>query len=312
MKRLELRTLTLVVGLTVLLLPACAPAPAPDRTRFNNPDDAASALMKALKNNNAEEVKAIFGPNVERDLSSGDAVSDRNDRQAIALAMESSWRWEKPGAERMELIIGDEEWPFPVPLAQVRGGWQFDTDAGKEEVLSRRIGRNELRVIGVCRKYVPIQKEYASQPRDGKIAGLYAQSWVSSPGRQDGLYWRVSGKELQSPLGDVVAQAVVEGYDLNKDASEPLAGYLFRILTAQGAAAKGGAKSYIVNGEMSGGFGLIAYPAEYGRSGIMTFMVNQDGVVYQKDLGPDTAKLAPGLKTYDPDSTWAEVKELGA
>ena len=169
--------------------------------------------------------------------------------------MEASWRWEKPDAERMELIIGDEKWPFPVPLAEVRGGWQFDTDAGKEEILSRRIGRNELRVIGVCRDYVSIQKEYASQPRDGKLAGLYAQKVVSSAGRQDGLYWSVGDEESPSPLGDLVAQAVVEGYDVNKDASQPLWGYHFRILTAQGSAAKGGAKSYIVNGEMSGGFG---------------------------------------------------------
>ena len=208
----------------------------------------------------------------------------------------------------MELIIGDEKWPFPVPLAEVRGGWQFDTDAGKEEILSRRIGRNELRVIDVCRNSVSIQKEYASQPRDGKLAGLYAQRVLSSPGRQDGLYWSVGDEELPSPLGDLVAQAMVEGYDLNKDTSQPLWGYHFRILTAQGSAAKGGATSYIVNGEMSGGFGLIAYPAEYGRSGIMTFIVNQDGVVYQKDLGEDTLKLAPGLTTYDPDSAWAEVQ----
>ena len=291
MKRLERRILTVVLGLTLFLLPACAPAPAPDRTRFTTPDEAAKALMKGLKTNNAEELKAIFGPNVEKDLSSGDPVSDRHDRQAIALAMEESWRWEKAGADRMELIIGDEKWPFPVPLAEVRGGWQFDTDAGKEEVLSRRIGRNELRVIGMCRDYVSIQKEYASQPRDGKLAGLYAQKVLSSPGRQDGLYWSVGDEESPSPLGDLVAQAVVEGYDVNKDASQPLWGYHFRILTAQGSAAKGGATSYIVDGEMSGGFGLIAYPAEYGRGGIMTFMVNQDGVVYQKDLGEDTAKV---------------------
>ena len=264
--------------------------------------------MKGFKTNSVEELKAIFGPNVEKDLSSGDPVSDRQDRQVIALAMDESWRWEKAGADRMELIVGAEKWPFPVPLTEVRGGWQFDTDAGKEEVLSRRIGRNELRVIAMCRDYVSIQKEYASQPRDGKLAGLYAQKVLSSPGRQDGLYWSVGAEESHSPLADVVAQAVVEGYDINKDASEPLWGYHFRILTGQGSAAKGGATSYIVNGEMSGGFGLVAYPAEYGRGGIMTFIVNQDGVVYQKDLGEDTAKVAPLLNTYDPDGTWTEVK----
>jgi hypothetical protein len=265
--------------------------------------------MKGLSSNNADELKAIFGPNVERDLSSGDPVSDRHDRQTIALAMGESCRWNALGSDRMELIIGGEQWPLPVPLTKVRGGWQFDTDAGADELLSRRIGRNELRVIGVCRDYVSMQKAYASQARDGKIAGLYAQKFRSDPGRQDGLYWRVGAGKTPSPLGDLIAQAVVEGYDESKSSSQPLWGYHFRVLTSQGAAAKGGARSYIVNGEMSGGFGLIAYPAEYGHGGIMTFMVNQDGVVYQKDLGEDTLKVAPGLNAYDPDGTWAAVKE---
>jgi hypothetical protein len=300
-----------ILGATVFVLSACAPAPTPDRRIFTSTDEAARALMSGLKTNNAEELKAIFGPSVEQDISSGDAVSDRYDRQAVAVAMEKSWKWEKAGAA-MELIIGDEKWPFPVPLTEVRGGWQFDTAAGKEEVLSRRIGRNELRVIGISRDYVSMQKAYASQPRDGKLAGLYAQKVLSSPGRQDGLYWRVGDEEPQSPLGDLVAQALVEGYDINKDASEPLWGYHFRILTTQGSNAKGGATSYIVNGEMSGGFALIAYPAEYGRGGIMTFMVNQDGVVYQKDLGADTLKLAPALTAYDPDKAWSVVKPPAA
>jgi hypothetical protein len=308
MKRPDQRILTAVLGLMLFLLPACAPAPAPDRTRFDTPDEAAKALMKGLSTNNAEEMKAIFGPNAGKDLSTGDTVSDRHDREAIALAMKASFRWNPLGSDRMELVIGDEQWPFAVPLVKVRGGWQFDTDAGADELLSRRIGRNELRVIDVCRDYVAMQKAYASQPRDGKLAGLYAQQFRSSPGRQDGLYWRVGAEETPSPLGDLVAQAVVEGYDENKSASQPLWGYHFRVLTAQGAAAKGGARSYIVNGEMSGGFGLIAYPAEYGRGGIMTFMVNQDGVVYQKDLGEDTLKAAAALEAYDPDRTWAAVK----
>jgi hypothetical protein len=174
-------------------------------------------------------------------------------------------------------------------------------------MISRRIGRGELRAIDVGRDYVKAQQAYASQPRDGRLAGLYAQQFRSSPGRQDGLYWRVGAAETPSPLGALVAQAVVEGYDENKSASQPLWGYHFRVLTAQGTAAKGGARSYIVNGEMSGGFALVAYPAEYGRGGIMTFMVNQDGVVYQKDLGEDTLKVAAGLSEYNPDGTWAEV-----
>jgi hypothetical protein len=309
MRRPDCRILSAVLGLTLLTLPACAPAPAPDRTRFATPDEAAKSLMRGFKTDSAEELKAIFGPNVENDLSSGDPVADRYDRQTIALAMEQSWHWNKVGSDRMELIIGPEKWPLPVPLTKVRGGWQFDTDAGREEVLSRRIGRNELKAIDVCRDYVSMQKEYASRPRDAKVGGLYAQKFRSSPGRQDGLYWSVGDEETPSPLGDLVAQAVVEGYDETKDASQqPLWGYYFRVLTAQGAAAKGGARNYIVNGEMSGGFALIAYPADYGQGGIMTFIVNQDGVVYQKDLGDDTPSVASKVNEFNPDGTWTEVK----
>jgi hypothetical protein len=309
MRRPELRILAAVLGLALFLLPACAPAPAPDRTNFATPDEAAKALMHALTANNAQELRSIFGPDVEKAVSSGDLVSDRHDRETMALAMGQSWRWAPAGSDRQELVIGDEQWPFPVPLAEVRGGWQFDTDAGADEIVSRRIGRNELRVIDVCRDYVSMQQAYASQPRDGKLAGMYAQKFRSSPLRQDGLYWRVGAEETPSPLGDLVAQAVVEGYDEHKPSSQPLWGYHFRVLTAQGAAAKGGARSYIVNGEMSGGFALIAYPAEYGRGGIMTFLVNQDGVVYQKDMGEDTLKVAAGLNAYNPDGAWAEVKK---
>jgi hypothetical protein len=308
MRRPDGRILTAVLGLLLFLLPACAQAPAPDRTCFSTPDEAAKALMKGLKTNNAEELKAIFGPDVEKDLSSGDPVSDRHDRQAIALAMDESWQWGKLASGRMELIIGDEKWPLPVPLMKVRGGWQFDTAAGADEMLSRRIGRNELRVIGVCRDYVSMQKAYASQPHDAKVAGLYAQRFLSSPMRQDGLYWLVGPEEIPSPLDALVAQAMVEGYEVNKDPSQPFWGYHFRVLTAQGAAAKGGARSYIVDGEMSGGFALIAYPADYGNGGIMTFIVNQDGVLYQKDLGEDTLNAASKITAYDPDRTWVEVK----
>ncbi len=309
MRRPDHRLLTAALGLMLFLLPACAPAPVPDRTIFATPDEAANALLKGFRTNNADELKAIFGPNVEKDLSSGDPVSDRHDREAMALAMGESWRWNALGSDRMELIIGGEQWPLPVPLTKVRGGWQFDTDAGADELLSRRIGRNELRVIDACHDCVRAQKEYASQPRDGKRAGLYARMFRSSPGRQDGLYWRAGAGKTPSPLGDLIAQAVVEGYDESKSSSQPLWGYHFRVLTSQGAAAKGGARSYLVNGEMSGGFGVIAYPADYGRGGIMTFIVNQDGVVYQKDLGEDTLKVAAGLNEYNPDGTWAEVKK---
>jgi hypothetical protein len=310
MRRADHRILTAVLGLLVVL-PACR-AQEPDRKLFATPDEAAKDVLTGLKTNDTTKLKAIFGPDAEKDLSSGDPVADRRDREVIALAMQQSWRWDSLGADRQELVIGDEQWPFPIPLAKAGNGWQFDTDAGREEILSRRIGRNELNAIDLCRDYVLMQKEYASQPRDGKLAGRYAQRLRSTPGRQDGLYWQVGPEERTSPLGDLMARAAAEGYDENKSGVQPFWGYYFRVLTAQGAAAKGGTRSYIVNGEMSGGFGLIAYPAEYGRGGIMTFVVNQDGIVYEKDLGTDTLNVAAGLNAFDPDPTWTKVDGPGS
>jgi hypothetical protein len=308
MKRVDYRIAITALGLALFLLPACAQPPAPDRTTFGTPDEAAKALMNGFKSNNVAELKSIFGPTAETDLSSGDAVADRHDRQTIALAMGQTWRWNDLGKGRMELIVGTEKWPLPIPLAKVRGGWQFDVAAGADEILSRRIGRNELRAIDVCGRYVAMQKEYASLPRDGKAGGLYAQKLRSAYLRQDGLYWRVGEEATPSPLGILIEEAAADGYDDTTEVSQQFWGYYFRVLTAQGAAAKGGARSYIVNGEMSGGFALIAWPAEYGRSGIMTFIVNQDGVVYQADLGEDTVKTAAAMAAFDPDRAWTEVK----
>jgi hypothetical protein len=309
MRRPDYRLLIAILGLLVLL--AACRAKAPDRMRFATPDEAAKAVASALKANDAAKLKAIFGADAEKDLSSGDPVADRRDREVIALAMEQSWRWDKVGADRRELVIGDEQWPFPIPLAKAGNGWQFDTDAGREELLSRRIGRDELNAIALCRDYVVMQEEYASRPRDGKLAGRYAQRFRSAPGRQDGLYWKVGPEERTSPLGDVLARAADEGYDESKTEPQPFWGYRYRVLTGQGPAAKGGAKSYVVNGEMTEGYALIAYPADYGHGGVMTFIVNRDGVVYEKDLGPDTLNIAAQLNAYDPDSTWAEVKAPG-
>jgi hypothetical protein len=187
--------------------------------------------------------------------------------------------------------------------------WQFDSDEGKEEVLARRIGRNELGIIELCRAYVDMQEEYASQPHEGKPAGLFAQRLRSTSGHQDGLYWPVKPGERPSPLGDLAAEAATEGYETSSSSSSPFWGYQFRILTAQGPAAPGGKKSYVVNGEMSGGFALLAYPAKYASSGVMTFVVSQEGAVYEKDLGTDTATQAPGLTEYNPDESWTVVRE---
>jgi len=290
----------------VLFAPACKKTPS--QAQFATPEEAAAALHQALKTNDLEKMQAIFGREGMESVASGDPVSDRNDREVVALAMEQSWRWGPYGEGAKELIIGDEQWPFPVPLIKTGNGWQFDSEAGKEEVLARRIGGNELDVIRICHDYVGMQREYASQPHDGKPAGLFAQRLRSSPDREDGLYWQRKRGERPSPLGDLVADATAEGYDLNKPESSTFHGYRYRILTAQGPAAPGGKKSYVVNGDMTGGFALLAFPGKYAFSGVMTFMVSQDGVVYQKDLGKDTATQAPRLAEYNPDQSWTAVE----
>jgi hypothetical protein len=307
MRSLKLVVPAAVLGLAVMFAPACNRAPA--QAKFATPDEAAAALLQALKTDNMEKLRAIFGQEAMEAIASGDQNSDRHDREVVALAMEQSWRWAPRGADRKELIIGEEQWPFPAPLMKDGDQWVFDSAAGMEEVLARRIGRNELSVIDLCRYFVEAQNRYASQPHDGKPAGLFAQKLRSVPGRQDGLYWNVSESgEPSSPLGDLVAEAEMEGYQQEKPSSAPFWGYHFRILTAQGEAAPGGRKSYIENGEMSGGFAMLAYPAKYGLSGVATFIVGPNGVVYEKDLGKDTAALAAALKEFNPDPSWSEVR----
>ena len=306
MRSLKNVVLLAVLGLAALFAPACNMPPA--QAKFATPNEAAAALLQALKAEDLGKMQAIFGREGMDAVASGDPVSDRNDREVIAVAMEQSWRWAPRGENAEELIIGDEQWPFPVPLIKTGNAWQFDSEKGEKEVLARRIGANELNTIDICRAYVDMQKEFASQPHDGKPAGLFAQRLKSSPGRQDGLYWQRKPGERRSPLGDLVAEAAAEGYDQNKMGSAPFHGYRFRILTAQGPAAPGGKKSYVVNGDMTGGFALVAYPAKYAFSGVMTFMVGQDGVVYQKDLGEDTAAQALRLAEFDPDNSWMAVE----
>jgi hypothetical protein len=295
-----------MLGCVILLTPACSTVSS--RAKFKTPDEAAVALQQAFKTQDMEKVQAIFGREGVEAVASGDPVDDRNDRQVIALAMDQSWRWAPHGADGKELIIGDENWPFPVPLVKKGNQWQFDSDAGKDEVLSRRIGGNELGTIDLCRAYVDMQREYASQPHDGRPAGLFAQRLRSTSGHQDGLYWERKPGERRSPLNNLVAQAEAEGYALNQPESSAFRGYRFRILTAQGPAAPGGQKSYVTNGDMTDGFALLAYPVKYGFSGVMTFIVGQDGIVYQKDLGKETAAVAP-LLTYNPDNSWTAVRE---
>jgi len=300
-----MRRLVPAVGLLALLsLPSAAQTTAP-RT-FASPQDAATALIDAVKGGRLDDVIAIFGPDGKELADSSDPATGRRNREVFSAAVAEGWRLEDQPGDRKALIIGHEGWPFPVPIVKRASGWQFDTAAGKEEVLARRIGRNELAVIQVCRTYVAAQRIYVQHPHDGKPAGLYAQRFSSSSGKQDGLYWPAARGQKRSPLGDLVAQAAEEGRALNTTAAEPhpFHGYFFKILTAQGASAGGGPKSFLKSADMSGGFALVAWPVQYDVTGVMTFVVNQDGIVYQKDLGPSTAATAGAMAVYDPGAGW--------
>jgi hypothetical protein len=291
---------------------SCAPEQ-PSESTFATADDATRALIETVKGGDLEALIKLFGPE-GRDLVSGsDPATGRQNQEVFLTAIGEQWRLEDLDANTKELIVGNEDWPFPIPLVRSDQGWRFDAEAGREEVLSRRIGRNELAVIDVCRAYVKAQRSYAGSGHDGKRAGLYAQRFNSEPGRQNGLYWPPTRHEPRSPLGDLVAGASDDGYDLGaRKSPEPFHGYYFRILTAQGPAAPGGEMDYLKEGEMSGGFALIAWPAQYDASGVMTFMVNDGGVVHEKDLGPETAATAAAMVRYDPDASWRPIESVSA
>jgi hypothetical protein len=294
----------------LLTLTSCSRSAEPRHRTFASPEDAVRALAEVVKAGKIDQVLAIFGPDGKELVDSSDAATARHNREVFTAAVAEGWRLVDHGANGKTLVIGREEWPFPVPLVKEANAWRFDTAAGKEEVLARRIGRNELAVIRICRTYVAAQQIYAGQARDGKRAGLYAATFRSAPGRQNGLYWPARRGEKRSPLGDLMAQAAEEGRAPGPDRGQPspFHGYYFRILTAQGNLAEGGAKDYIVQGEMSGGFALVAWPAQYDVTGIMTFVVNQDGIVREKDLGPGTDEAARGMTLYNPDGSWGIVQ----
>jgi hypothetical protein len=280
--------------------------PAPSYRTFATPDDAVRALIEAAKAKNLDDVIAIFGPEGKALIDSSDPATARRNRQVFTVAVAERWHLDDRGNGGKVLVIGNEEWPFPVPLVKDASGWRFDTAAGKEEVLARRIGRNELAAIRICRTYIAAQRLYAERGHDGRPAGLYARTFRSDPGRQNGLYWPATRGEKRSPLGDLVAHAAGEGAAAGQGdkAPTPFHGYYFKILTAQGPAASGGAKDYVVNGEMSGGFALVAWPARQDVTGIVTFIVNQDGAVREKDLGPDSDAAARAMTLYNPDASW--------
>lgn len=279
---------------------------------FASPEEAVKALVDAVKADNMEELRAIFGPAGKEVLSSGDATEDRAGRERFLKAYETKNALIQDGDAKVVLQMGTEEWPFPIPIVKRGERWSFDTRKGKEELINRRIGRNELNTIQVCLAYVDAQREYALKDRDANGLLEYAQKFRSDPGKKNGLYWEVKAGEAQSPLGPLFAAAQERGYSTKgaggKGKPVPYYGYYYRILTGQGKNAPGGAYDYMVRGNMIGGFALVAYPAKYGSSGIMTFIVNQDGVVYQKDLGKSTEKSAVAMKLFNPDQTWKRAQ----
>jgi len=274
--------------------------------RFPSLDDAERALIAALKSGDKAAMLAIFGDGSQGLVSSGDPVEDRRARERFVSSYEEKHSLEAGGG-KVVLVVGRDNFPFPIPLVPDGPSWRFDTAAGKEEIINRRIGRNELNTIQACLAYVDAQREYYTRDPDGDSLLQYAQRFASTAGKRDGLFWPTNPGESPSPLGPLVARARGEGYSKRSSAPVPYWGYYYRILSSQGKDAPGGAYDYLAQNHMIGGFALVAYPAQYGVSGVMTFIVNHDGVVYQKDLGPNTAAIARAMKQYNPDSTWKKV-----
>jgi hypothetical protein len=276
---------------------------------FASAEDAVQALADAVKKDDLDALRAIFGPEGRDLVASSDPATARQSRQVFAVAAREQWHLEDALHGRKTLVVGNEQWPFPVPLVKEADAWRFDIGAGKEEVLARRIGRNELQALATCRAYVTAQRRYAQESHDGTPAGLHAAKFQSDAGKQNGLYWPAARGQKRSPLGDLVAQAAEEGRPLGGEQPQrtPFHGYFFKILTGQGALAPGGAKSYLVKGQMSGGFALVAWPAQYDSTGVMTFVVNQDGIVRERDLGPQTDAIARKMTAYNPGASWRQV-----
>lgn len=277
---------------------------------FSSPEQAAKALADAAMEEDDRTLVTVLGPGSESLVRSGDAVADRVSRKRFLGKFHEAHRIDEVSAGRAVLTVGKEEWPFPIPIVKKNSGWVFDTAEGKEEVLDRRIGRNELATVQVMLAIVDAQREYAMKDRDGDMILEYAQKFWSDPGKRDGLYWETREGQEQSPLGLLAASAMEEGY-VRRQAGEgpaPYHGYFFRMLKAQGKNAPAGAYDYLVKGKMIGGFAVVAYPSQYGNSGIMTFLVNHGGIVYEKDLGSGTEATVKGMTKFDPDKDWRRVE----
>ncbi len=293
-----------------LVAPVAWSAPADQKT-FKTPEAATQALIKAAQAKDQNALLALLGPLAKPLVDSGDPVIDKNARDQFLERYKEASKLDKSDPKKVTLVIGKNEWPFPIPIVQDGSAWYFDSAAGAEEVINRRIGENELSTIQSCLAYVDAQQEFYLRNVGKDPLQHYANKLISSTGKKDGLYWPAGAGEPPSPLGEEFAEARAEGY-LQPGAAKgsPFHGYIYRLLTRQGPQAPGGAYEYMVNGELLGGFGLIAFPAEYGSSGIMTFIVNHEGVVYSRDLGPHTEQVAMGIVEFNPDSMW--TKEDGA
>lgn len=292
------------MGLIAAAMSMSAVPAASAQQSFQSPEEAAAALVAAAKSGGTKDILKVLGPDAAEIVDSGDSVADADARQRFATAYDAKHSVSMEGKKAI-LMLGKDDFPFPIPLYHTKTGWQFDTAEGRAEILYRRIGRNELDAIQTCLAFVDAENEYADKDR-GAGPGVYAQRIVSSPDKKDGLYWPPDGD--QSPLGELAAQAAAEGYKVGSGEPQPYHGYYYRILTQQGPNAPGGELDYVVNGKMIGGFALVAYPADYGKSGVMTFLVNYSGTVYQKDLGELTEASAKRMKSFDPDQTWKKVE----
>lgn len=306
-----MRNTNATAALLALLLGSSAFAAGPQS--FATPPLAAKALVSAVRAKDIAALRTILGPDGDDIVYSGDSTADQEAGREFLAAYDAHSKVFQRDPVRAYLEVGNDNWVFPIPIAKTRSGWQFDAAAGRAEILARRIGQNELGAIESCLAYVDAQRDYASAYRgDGVLE--YAQRFVSSNGTHDGLYWDAGPGEAQSPLGPDFAAARAEGYTpraagSDVDHSAPYHGYYYKILAAQGPAARGGAHDYLADGHMIGGFALIAFPARYGASGFTSFMVNQDGVVFQRDLGTDTEKTASKITTFNPTKGWTKVSE---
>jgi len=305
----------LVIVGSMLAAASCARRETDDANQltFSAPDSAVAALVAALEKHDVVTMRRLLGPETKGLMSSGDTARDRRDREGFLARYRARHQLVAGGPDDAMLQVGEDEWPLPVPLLRRNGRWHFDGDAAVKELVARRIGANELRTIDVMHGFVDAQQDYASVEHDGAARGIYARVMRSDPGRQNGLYWQVAAGQPPSPAGPFLAAASAEGYKASGGANGPAPyhGYVYRMLFSQGPAAEGGAREYVVDGKLTGGFALLAYPAEYGESGVMTFMVNQDGLVWQRNLGPTTAALAAAITQFNPDSSWTAIPRDG-